>query len=148
VHCRLGNEPWLKDRRDGHKRTRPISAMQRGLDSVLLFHVAQVDTLQEAYMQFDRLAQAVRGLSPPHSRRNARRVARHAGRRTDDSTDPRVPRGFEIASLPLNLAGIDRALVGLDLDYANPPCSATITTSAIPGVADAPAPSVLHNNCT
>jgi hypothetical protein len=36
-----------------------------------------------------------------------------------DSTDPRVQRGFEVAPVPLSLAGKDRALVGLGSYFVN-----------------------------
>jgi hypothetical protein len=48
-----------------------------------------------------------------------------------DSTDPRVQRGFEIAPVPLNLAGKDRALVGLGsyLVNASADCNGCHTAS-------------------
>jgi hypothetical protein len=62
--------------------------MQRGLDSVLLFRVAQIETLQEAYMQFDRLVQVARAFVTAVTL--AGKLAGSPGTQADeyDSTDP------------------------------------------------------------
>ena len=101
--------------RAARSRERPISTMQRPLDSVLLFRVAQIATRLEAHMQFDLLVRASGAFISAAALAGI--LAGSSGVRADeqepDSTDPRVQRGFEIAPVPLNLAAKDRALVGL-----------------------------------
>jgi len=66
-------------------------------------------------MQFDPLFRVSRALVTAAALVGM--LAGSGGVRADehhsDSSDPRVQRGFEIAPVPLNLAGKDRALVGL-----------------------------------
>lgn len=49
---------------------------------------------------------------------------------TDDDTDSRIQRGFEIAPVPLNLEGKNRALVGLGSYLVNAAASCNITQIA------------------
>jgi len=80
-----------------------------------MFQVAQIETLPEAYMQFDLLVHASRALVTAAILAGmlTGSPSAQAAEHDSDSIDPRVQRGFEIAPVPLNLAGKDRALVGL-----------------------------------
>ena len=51
----------------------------------------------------------------------------------DDSRDPRIQRGFEIAPVPLNLAGKDYELVGLGSYLVNAEMDCNVCHNAAPG---------------